>query len=58
MMTANVDYDTATRLLEEAGGRVKTAIVIGHLGVKREEAEARLAQAGGLVRRALEEGRP
>jgi N-acetylmuramic acid 6-phosphate etherase len=57
MMTTNVDYDTATRLLEEAGGRVKTAIVIGHLGVKREEAEARLARAGGLVRRALEEER-
>jgi N-acetylmuramic acid 6-phosphate etherase len=55
MMTVGVDYHGATQLLDAAGGRVKTAIVIGRLGVTREEAEARLQAAGGFVRRALGE---
>jgi N-acetylmuramic acid 6-phosphate etherase len=58
MMTCQVDYDGATRLLAEGGGSVKTAIVVGRLGVAREEAEARLAAAAGFVRRALGEDRP
>jgi N-acetylmuramic acid 6-phosphate etherase len=37
------DLATAARLLEESGNHVKTAIVMGQLGVNREEAEARLA---------------
>ncbi len=56
MMTCNVDYETAARLLAAANGRVKTAIVVGRLGVSPEEAEARLAAAGGFVRPALGEG--
>lgn len=58
MMTCQVDYDEATQLLLKADGSVKTAIVIGRLGVPREEAESRLAAAAGLVRRALGEECP
>lgn len=38
---------------EEAGGSVKTAIVMARLGLRREEAERRLACAGGRVSQAL-----
>lgn len=41
------------RLLAETGGEVKTAIVMGKLRVKAEEARARLERAGGHVRKAL-----
>jgi N-acetylmuramic acid 6-phosphate etherase len=58
MMTVGVDYDGAAQLLEEAGGSVKAAIVIGRLGVTREEAAARLKTAQGFVGTVLaEEGR-
>ncbi|MGQ0722587.1 MAG: N-acetylmuramic acid 6-phosphate etherase [Candidatus Eiseniibacteriota bacterium] len=46
-------YDEAARLLDEAGGSVKTAIVMGRRAVDRAAAERILAEAGGLVRRAL-----
>ncbi len=42
-----------TRLLEQAGGEVKTAIVMGRLGLSPAEARARLARAKGHVRQAL-----
>ncbi len=45
-----------TRLLEESGGEVKTAIVMGRLGLSPEAARARLARAKGHVRRALARG--
>jgi N-acetylmuramic acid 6-phosphate etherase len=54
MTVAGVDYDEATRAIEAAGKSVKTAIVMLKLGCDRPEAEARLAKAGGFVRRALE----
>ena len=41
------------RLLEAAGGEVKTAIVMSKLGVSPSEARARLARANGHVRKAL-----
>jgi N-acetylmuramic acid 6-phosphate etherase len=44
----------AARLLSTAGGEVKTAIVMGRLGIDAEEARARLDRAGGHVREALE----
>lgn len=44
----------AERALAAAGGRVKTAIVMLRLGVRRAEAERRLERAGGILRRALE----
>jgi N-acetylmuramic acid 6-phosphate etherase len=44
------------RLLEESGAEVKTAIVMGRLGVSADEARARLARSKGHVRQALEKG--
>jgi N-acetylmuramic acid 6-phosphate etherase len=52
-----VEYDEAGRILERAGGSVKTALVMERLGVDRQEAERRLAAAGGFLRRAWEEAR-
>lgn len=45
--------DAAERLLAQADWRVKTAIVMHALQVGPDEAQARLEQAGGHVRRAL-----
>ena len=44
----------ARALLERAGGRVKLAIVMHSLGVERDEAERRLEQAGGVIRRVVD----
>ncbi len=44
-------------LLERSNGEVKTAIVMGRLGVSADEARARVARAGGHVRKALGRGR-
>ena len=41
------------RLLEDSGREVKTAIVMGRLGVGAEDARSRIAAAQGHVRRAL-----
>ena len=46
----------AERLLEVAGGSVKTALVMGRRRVDRAEAERLLDAAGGFLRRAWEEG--
>jgi N-acetylmuramic acid 6-phosphate (MurNAc-6-P) etherase len=54
---AGVGYDDAARAIEAAGKSVKTAIVMLKGRCTRAEAEARLARAGGFVRRALEEAR-
>ena len=45
--------DEARDLLERADGRVKVAAVMHTRGLDRAEAEARLAEVGGLLRRAL-----
>jgi len=50
---AGVTPSAAARLLSRSGGEVKTAIVMGRLGVGAAEARQRLAGAGGHVRRAL-----
>ncbi len=50
---ARVDPGTAGRLLAEAGGEVKTAIVMGRRGVDAETARRRLRAARGHVRRAI-----
>ena len=47
-----IDYDEAGVLLAEAGGRVKTALVMRRRGVGREEAERLLVEADGFLRRA------
>ena len=44
----------ARALLERAGGRVKIAIVMHALGVEREQAERRLAESGGVIRRVVD----
>jgi N-acetylmuramic acid 6-phosphate etherase len=43
----------ARALLESAGGRAKLAIVMHRLGLARDEAERRLAEVGGVIRRLL-----
>ncbi len=43
----------AKALLERAGGRVKIAIVMQSLGVDRADAERRLGDAGGVIRRVV-----
>ncbi|HYO47352.1 MAG TPA: N-acetylmuramic acid 6-phosphate etherase [Gemmatimonadota bacterium] len=50
-----VTYEEAEVLLGAAGGRVKTALVMHRRGVGREEAERRLDEAGGFLRKAWEE---
>ena len=50
---ADVPYEQAGELLTEAGGSVRTAIVMAKAGVGREEAERRLAAVGGRVSKAL-----
>jgi N-acetylmuramic acid 6-phosphate etherase len=43
--------EEARGFIADAGGRVKTAIVMQKLGVDRAQAEARLEAAGGVIRR-------
>jgi N-acetylmuramic acid 6-phosphate etherase len=43
----------AADLLERAGGHVKTALVMGKLGVDRAEATRRLGEVGGVVARVV-----
>jgi len=43
----------AAELLDAAGGSIKTAVVMGRLGIAREEAELRLERAVGRLSRAL-----
>ena len=49
-----VDGETASRLLEESGRVVRTAIVMARRGVGREEAERLLVAAGGRISAVLE----
>lgn len=56
-----VPFGRADALLAEAGGRVKTALVMARLAVSRREAERRLADAEGRLRAVLgapSDGRP
>ena len=50
---AGIEFDRAAELLEASGNSVRTAIVMARTGLAREDAEARLAAAGGRIRRAL-----
>jgi len=50
---AGVSYQRAGELLEAAGDSVRAAILMGKTGAAREEAERRLAAAGGNISRAL-----
>jgi len=53
MTVTGCDYSAASHAIEAAGKSVKTAIVMVKLRCSREEAERRLAEAGGFVRAAL-----
>ena len=53
MEVCEVDRDAARALLRDAGGTVKTAIVMHYLGGGRENAERKLEEAGGVIRRAI-----
>jgi N-acetylmuramic acid 6-phosphate etherase len=50
---AGVPCGRAAELLSEAGGSVRTAIVMARTRTSREEAERRLAAAGGRISKAL-----
>ena len=50
---AQVSYERAGELLEAAGRKVKTAIVMSRLSLDRASAEARLSAAGGRISEAL-----
>ena len=54
MTVTGLDYDKACIRLDEAGGHVKTAIVMTLAKTDRANAEARLAKANGFVRGAIE----
>ncbi len=54
MTVTGVDYDEAARVLGEAGGHVKTALVMLLAGVDAEAARTRLDATGGFVRPAIE----
>lgn len=56
MRATGSDYEGAVRLLDAAGGRVKTALVMGLRHVDAQEADRLLGAADGFVRRALEAG--
>lgn len=53
MEMLDVERGAATALLADAGGHVKTALVMGRLGVGADEARTRLREAGGVVARAV-----
>ena len=45
----NLDQPAVAALLDRASGDVKTALVMAHLGIDREEALGRLDAAGGVI---------
>ncbi len=54
MTITGADYEEAERVLLEAGGHVKTAVVMIRASVNAAEAKARLTKSDGFVRRAIE----
>ena len=53
METTGLERAAATRLLDRAGGHVKTALVMHGRGVEREQAKRLLDEAGGVVGRVI-----
>jgi N-acetylmuramic acid 6-phosphate etherase len=52
-VTGEEDDEAAWKCIEEANGRVKTAIVMKKLGLSLQEAEKRLEDSDGFLRRVL-----
>ena len=53
MEIAGLDRAAAKKMLDAADGSVKLAIVMSMLGVTRDEAEKKLEQQGGVIRRVV-----
>jgi N-acetylmuramic acid 6-phosphate etherase len=58
MEVCGVTREEARRLIDAAGGAVKTAIIMHTMRVSRSEAERALADAGGIIRRIAPEPPP
>jgi N-acetylmuramic acid 6-phosphate etherase len=56
--TCGLTRDEARRLLADAQGHVKVAITMHKLGLDRATALARLAEAGGVIRRVVPDAPP
>ena len=54
MTIARVNYEEASSFLQQAGGHVKTALVMIKANVSADEAKQRLSRADGFVRKAIE----
>jgi len=52
---ADLEHEAAERALADAGGEVKTAIVMARLGLDADAARARVRDAGEMLWRALDE---
>lgn len=55
MLLTGADYEEASRLLEEAGGSAKVAILMKKKGLTPDEARKALERSGGFLREALGE---
>lgn len=53
MMFTGVDYREASDLLDAAGGHVKTGLLMALTDIDRDEAESKLEEHDGFIRRAL-----
>ncbi len=53
-MFTDVDYDEASKLMMESGGKVKVALLMGLANISREEAEKQLEAHNGFIRAALQ----
>ncbi|MGM0738466.1 MAG: N-acetylmuramic acid 6-phosphate etherase [Bacteroidota bacterium] len=53
-MFTDVDYDEASRLMKESGGKVKVALLMGLASIGKEEAEKKLEEHNGFIRAALQ----
>lgn len=51
MQIAGVDYNKAENLLQQAGGNVKTALVMSIFDCSKSEAEEKITSAGGKIRK-------
>ncbi len=58
MEVCEIGRDDARKLLEDAGGVVKTAIVMHFLKTSRADADQALERAGGVIRRVVERQPP
>ncbi len=58
MEVCEIGRDDARKLLEDAGGVVKTAIVMHFLKTSRADADRALERAGGVIRRVVERQPP